>query len=205
MKHKFFVLLGGDGVGKSTTLSLINKEGWKVVSYSQEHVPGNYVAVSSIAKTVRDKAIPQFATFSSEFRSAYYHLFVAYLHDVVEKALAESHVLCDSYYYKFLAKEQVNRGNARVLSVWRTLRKPDKIIFLDLAPEVAFERVTKVRILQKNELNLNADPSKNSFVQFQTQLVQQMLTECADVPIDFVDTAYPPKKVAEQVINKLVP
>jgi len=205
MKYKLFVLLGGDGVGKSTTLSLINKAGWKIVSYSQEHVPSNYTAVNSIAKTVRDEAIPEFTTFSSEFRSAYYHLFVAYLQDVVEKALSVSNVLCDSYYYKFLAKEQVNKGDARVLSIWRTLRKPDKVIFLNLAPEVAYSRVIKIRKLQKNELALNSDSCRSNFVNLQTKLTRHILAECTGIPIDFVSTMQPAKKVAEQVMSKLVP
>jgi len=204
MKGKFIVLLGGDGSGKSTTLQRISFPGWTVVSYSAAHVPVDYLVVRELAGVVRSQAVPLFTTYDPRFRTALYHLFVSYLADVVEKQLQTTNVVCDSYYYKFLAKEKVLKtGDLAVHESWRSYRKPDQIVYLDVPPAEAYQRIISERPLQVNEQYPGATNEQLRFESFQRDLRQACAQECRGIPWITLDGTQPPSVVAEELGNQL--
>lgn len=204
MTGKFVVLLGGDGSGKSTALSKIHLPGWSVVSYSASHVPVDYLVVRELASVVRSKAVPMFTRYDDRFRTAMYHLFVTYLADVVEKQLQVSNVICDSYYYKFLAKELVLKtGDTTIHNSWRNYRQPDLLMNLDVSPELAYQRIIAERPLQLNERFAAETDELNSFVTFQQAINKKCRVECSRLQWVTINGEHDPSSVASEIITQL--
>lgn len=188
MKNKFYVLLAGDSAGKSTVLDRINElENWKLVTYDKEYVPDEYDMISVINKHIADKTLALYPILHQDFKTSLYSVYIYYLHALVEKYIKEGNVICNSYYYKILAKELLQDGeNSKFHDLWRTLPKPDKIIYLDTPPDLAAKRLGDLNKLVANE-HYGAVPTLENFISYQSALKEKMLLEAQDVKVEMLD------------------
>lgn len=200
MKKKFYVLLAGDNAGKSTILNYFHSlSDWEIVSYDSKHVPDAYDVIRVLDDKMEQETLSHFPSFSPEFKTSLYSPYVYYLRDQVIDTLKHSHVLCNSYYYKILAKDRLQGGgNVQVHNQWRDFPKPDKVLYLDTAPEVAVKRITNLNSLFTNEYEGDT-PSVEGFVSFQTKLRTLMLEEIQDIPHVFI----PGNKSVEEITTQI--
>lgn len=185
--NKFYVLLAGDNAGKSTVLNyFLERQDWQVASYDAVNVPEEYRIIRDIDATMETHTLRHFPRFSQQFKSSLYAPYIYYLRDQVQEKLKLGNVLCNSYYYKILAKDYLQGGeNPPFHDEWRKLPKPDKILFLDTPPEVAASRVEDIFSLFTNEYEGDV-PTIEGFVSFQHKLRERMLYEIKDIQTVFL-------------------
>jgi thymidylate kinase len=199
-QFKFYVLLAIDGAGKSTLMDTIsNSTNWELVTYDEDYVPNKYKIIAEIDKMMEKETLQFFPSLSKDFKSSIYSSYIYYLEDVVNRKRESSNVICNSYYYKILGKELVMDGeNQKFHKYWRELPKPDKIIFLDTPPEIAYKRTPAPSKLFRNEYYGNK-PTLDNFVAFQKDLREKMLGEIEGIPTEFLDG----KKSVSELNKKL--
>lgn len=185
--NKFYVLLAGDNAGKSTVLNyFLERQDWQVASYDAVNVPEEYRIIRDIDDSMETHTLKYFPQFSTEFKSSLYAPYIYYLRDQVQEKLKTGNVLCNSYYYKILAKDFLQGGdNPSFHNEWRKLPKPDRILFLDTPPEVAASRIEDIFSLFSNEYEGEV-PSVTGFVSFQHKLRDRMRYEIKDIPTVFL-------------------
>lgn len=194
---KFIVILGIDKSGKHTLFKGLKKHlpFLKFVSHDREDVPSDMEFLADL----RDHfPLTVFNEFSEELRSFIYGTMVEAKNFIVKRYLEQGYnVICDSHYYKHLAKEIVfKRGNKRIHNLWRKkLLRPDLVIFLKIKPEIAFRRA-------KGEFNNQeyfVRPDKEGFVNFQKKLEKEMLKETRGLNLIFVDAEKNKNQVLKEV------
>ena len=195
---KFIVLCGIDGAGKSFLLSgFAENPAFEIVSYDKKILKDRLLFFSSL---IDNFPFREWKEFDPELKFAYFNLIVLVQTNLIKRAIKKGkNVLCDSYYYKFLAKKEVLFGENVNLDLWRKLPKPDFVIFLDVAPETAFERI-------KNRLHWGEYfkcPTKKDFVSFQLQVRKNILKEISNVPHIILDGNRPKRKLKEE-FEKLI-
>ena len=129
------VISGCDGAGKS---SLARELESYEASYKRAHW-------TTFARTLRleDDAAALVRDMRPITRAHFLLLLNWGLRDhVIEEILSPEHiVLCESYYFKFLAKERLyRRSDSRLIEELRLLPPPDAVIDILIPPSVAFKR-----------------------------------------------------------------
>ncbi|WKZ23747.1 MAG: hypothetical protein QY312_03205 [Candidatus Dojkabacteria bacterium] len=202
---KFIVLLGGDGAGKTSVIKNLGLDCCSVISYSETPVSNRIESMCEIEKIVRKDLLPQFSTMSPQFRVAVYNLFVAYMAESISHEICRNNVICDSYYYKFMAKEILSGVDANQLQIWKTLQRPDAVVYLDADPRLAYRRIKKTRAIQSNEKFVD-DREEEGFIRLQKRLKEQMIEiiRKSNIPLSLVDANKPLKDVCLQVQNNII-
>lgn len=201
---KFIVLLGGDGAGKTSVIKSLGLDCCSVISYTDTPVSNRIESMREIENIVRKEILPKFHQLSPQFRVAVYNLFVAYMAESISHEICRNNVICDSYYYKFMAKEILSGVDANQLQIWKTLQRPDAVVYLDTDPHIAYERIRSTRTIQNNEKFENSY-EEEGFVELQKQLKRKMLAivRSFDIPLRLVDANKPLKEVCQQVQNNI--
>ena len=195
---KFITILGIDKSGKGTLFEGLRKKlpEFKFVSHDRKDVPSDM----KFLVTLREQApLFVFNSFDNNLRSFYYSTMIFAKYFLVKRYLEQGfNVICDSYYYKHLAKEVVfKRGDKEIHRVWQELPTPDLIIFLKIDPEIVFLR-------SPNNLNTQEyleRPDRQGFVKFQKAVEKQMLKEISGTKVVFVDASKTKKQVLDQVVR----
>jgi thymidylate kinase len=188
-KHSFYVLLGGDYSGKSSILELLSKEiDWHIIANSSLLLKEPMGILDTFYNLFIDDLLVRHKDhYSSDFILSGMQMTLVYLRDKVIEGLATNHVLIDSYYYKYLCKCILKRWiNKEIFSLWRSFLKPDKILFIQTSPEIAWLRSKEGNVLNRFEYN-GETPSWESFKYFQCNLTDMMLEEVNDIPIAYID------------------
>jgi thymidylate kinase len=167
-KKQFVVICGIDGSGKTTLINALEKENknWSFTNWQK------FSKVFDKSYEKEDTTNPQFIEGLSPFtRSALFlYLFGLQLDKIIFPGLRRGNtIISDSYWYKFVAKMEVTKhGEEELLRVCVSLLKPDKIILIDTAPEVAFQRKTSFNFYETNG-------DKSNFINFQTEIRSKIL------------------------------
>lgn len=140
---KLVVLLGIDGAGKSTIVHAHNQiDSWMTLSYDRGQIERTNPELSLVDSAMREFARNHFTGADALIQQMIYHFFITYVTGQLKTHLPEQNILCNSYYFKFLAKDcLVNGEQQNIHNTWRSLYQPDKIIFLDTDPEVVWNRL----------------------------------------------------------------
>lgn len=169
MKKKQFVVIAGiDGSGKTTLIEALAKKesSWEFTNWKkfEKVIDKSFDPVGT--------STPAFIEGLSPFtRSALFlYNFGLQLDKIIHPILETGGtIISDSYWYKFTAKMYVTgHGDKGLLSSCGLLLKPDKIIFLDTAPEIAFQRKMSFNFYE-------SFGDRDNFVNFQTEVRQQIL------------------------------
>jgi thymidylate kinase len=195
---KFVVLLGIDGAGKSTVLEELRRRGTPVVSWQMtlgitdlRHAYGHPDIIAEYPM-IRAKLRPR-------TRALEFLMFYAAMYEyLIEPTLHEGKtIVADSYFYKQLAKEEVEgRSHPLLFQADNGLPEPDHVIFLDVPPEVAYRRKRgEVSVAEAGEGRDEA-----GFVGLQRELAKRMDARTAHLTVSHIDAArLPPAALAEQV------
>ncbi|MFI5916040.1 dTMP kinase [Dactylosporangium sp. NPDC051541] len=195
----FQVVLGGDFAGKSEVLSRLPRADWHVVSYDDPNLQ-DFPVVRRVRGSLFFEALRHLhRPYSPELVFSLLHPVVWYLHDETVRCAREGPTVVDSYYFKLLAKGVI-RGIAdpATAALWRAMPQPDGVVFLDVDPDVAWQRSRGPANLNPFE-HYGPQPTYAAFVAYQRDLRAAMLAEVRDLRVTVVDGAGPPDEVAARV------
>ena len=202
MKNKFYVLLAIDGAGKSILLDNIKKiKGWSLASYDNQYVPQKYEMIACIDNKIENHTLAYFPKLSKDFKSSLYSTYIYYLNDMVIQLRKQSHVICNSYYYKIIAKNILFDGEQSYFhNQWRMLPKPDKVILLNTDPEIAWSRISNPNSLFWNEY-YGDKPTQKGYIQFQQDLNTTFVRELEGIDVVKIDGNQNKEKVLESFLT----
>lgn len=190
----FVVLLGIDGSGKSTALQRIKalEPNWRVTSasprdlypiealphmdYTLKHHPRNYVW--SLPPLSRAAFLASAVITQYEFH--------------VHPALSEGYtVISDSYYYRFLAREEILNPQGAVLleRMVEFLPHPDLVIMLDIDPEQALARKANLSMFESR------DGTAATYVEFQRDVLRRLPRMLDEAVVRTIDACRPAPEV----------
>ena len=201
---QFWTVLGGDYAGKSEVLGrLRDQTGWPVISYDDPYLHG-YPVVRWLRESAFFEAYRQLGQpYSADLAFSLLTPIVLYLRDELLRRAADGPAVVDSYYYKLLAKGIVTGlADESATASWRALLypRPEGVIFLDVAPEVAWDR--SCGAVNPFEYH-GAEPSWAGFARFQRDLRRVMLDQIKELPVLAIDANRPAPEVAADVITTL--
>jgi hypothetical protein len=198
----FWTVLGGDYAGKSEVLQTLRREtGWQVISYDDPYLHGHAVVrwlrESAFFEAYRRVGQP----YSADLAFSLLTPIVLYLRD--EVMAAHGPAVVDSYYYKLLAKGIITGlADEHARAIWRSLLRPrpEGVVFLDVAPEVAWHRACGA----VNPFEYHGrEPTWEGFARFQQDLRDVMLDQIKELPVVMVDANRGALPVAADVIAAL--
>ncbi|MFC6085241.1 hypothetical protein [Sphaerisporangium aureirubrum] len=182
---EFNVLLGADYAGKSTVLHALSARGWNVVASDDERFP----VLGALRLLWLGEVLPELGCrYSRTMAMAVLNPLIVHLRDQVELLAANGGpVVVDSYYYKLMAKLQMaDLLTLDILSSWLELPRPARVVFLDAEPEHTWERTHNGADLNPLE-HYGRRATRASFVRYQRDLREHLLTAAAGVPLTMVD------------------
>ena len=102
---------------------------------------------------------------------------------------ADRIVICDGWYYKYLARFLLKAEPVRAQSrqLFSMLAKPDFAIILDVDPKVALSRKRVLRPSETGALESGRTGAPGDFITYQARVRESLFT-CCDVPFRRVDT-----------------
>jgi thymidylate kinase len=200
--NPFFVLIGGDGAGKTTVLrELSGRAEIEVVTLESLAASSRYDFVATARQVLFGKVLA--GDYTAELKLSCLHLAVMCLHDAVSRARLERPVLVDGYYYKLLAKAAcLGFADRPLVETWRALPRPARVVHLAIDPERAFERIGQAEKLNPLEHEGGA-PSRERFVYFQKRMIACMLDEVSDLELVEVSAMVPAREIAVGVARAI--
>jgi thymidylate kinase len=189
-EHELWVLLGPDYAGKSTIMAQLAGHAdldWRYASYDDRFLGEHDHLVRRLRDDVSDHLAELIGHCSTDFALTLVQSAVVFLRDSAVRLRADGPVLVDSYYYKFLAKCRLaGLVNEAFFDAWRAFPRPDRVLYLDVPPAVAWRRSGHgVRVNTWETGPGNA--ARDRFERFQSQLRAQLLAETAGVPTTVLD------------------
>lgn len=163
---------GQDGAGKSSQIELLaeslRNNGYKVMT---THWGGSSNLHAAIKKFKEGREL-NFQLYSLLYVC---DLMDRYINEILP-ALARGHiVLCDRYVYTSLVRDMARGTDPQLLyRAYNGFRKPDLLVYCDISPEQALERLHKERGIGYYgaglDLHLSSDPDQN-FLEYQHRIV----------------------------------
>lgn len=202
---RFCVLLGPDYAGKSSVLADLagTVSPWHCVSVDDAWLAPEHQLLVDLRRQLVREVLPRVGTaYSDEFVAGLLQLAVLHLRDRV-LAAGDGPVLVDSYYYKILAKCRLAgvRENP-MFAWWRSFPQPARVIYLDIAPETAWQRCGDGT--EANPLEFYGDrPDWPRFEAYQADLRKVMLDEVSHLPVTVIAEQNGIARIAEQVREEL--
>jgi thymidylate kinase len=172
----FLVLVGIDGSGKSSVIADLRVEGLATTAWKELR---NHELPQMLAPDVPTQIKNRLSPLS---RSMFIggHVVAQYEYLVRPSLTQGIDVLLDSYYFKLLAKETLfHTLHQSFTELCEELPPPDCVIFLDVSPDVSFDR--KKGALSPYEY-FDA-PGRANFIRFQSQLRDHILLQLSHAPL----------------------
>jgi hypothetical protein len=161
---------------------------WRLLSLDDGFLGPGRALLKALRRHLVEEVVPApEGTYSSDFVMAMMQTAVIYLRDRLLELPAGPPILVDSYYYKVLAKCRLAgaRDNP-MFRWWRSFPQPRGVVFLDVAPDVAWRRSGCGVTLNRME-HFDDRPSQEGFVAYQRELGRLLLEEVGDLRTSFVD------------------
>jgi thymidylate kinase len=186
--NPFWVVAGPDYAGKSTVLDRLNAyHNWRVVSYDDQYLD-RYPLIRQLRRDWVETAFMWTGRrYSAELVLSVLHPIVLYLRDELCRTDQGDRVIVDSYYYKLLAKcRLLGVRHKPIFDYWRSFPRPQGVVYLDVAPEVAWARSGHGAQLNMFE-HYGVTADRAGFTRLQSQLREAILREVSDVPVSIID------------------
>lgn len=198
---KYWTLLGPDFSGKSTVLARLRAEhGWQVVSHDAPYL-GEHPLIAKLKRSwIQDGLIWTGTRYTPELVLSVMHTVILHLRDQIERQVGPTPVIVDSFYYKQLAAcDLLGAGHEPTFAYWRTFPQPEGVLYLDVPPEITWERSQRGAMANAYECYGDA-VTREGFVRLQTDLRARMLAEVGGVPVTMIDGTTSPDEVLAKVV-----
>jgi thymidylate kinase len=198
---RLYVLLGGDYAGKSRLMAeLRERVDWALVSADEGTLAPPYDTLVDMRRLFVERVLPNASQLlTPDYVLSGLQMSLVYLRDRAASERARGDVLVDSYHYKLLAKCRLHGlVSPDIFHFWRSFPRPDRVIYLRISPEVAWQRARAAGRLNRFEHH-GESPTRDRFVRFQRDLAAAMRAEVAPVAIDVVDGEQDPATVRVHV------
>lgn len=192
----FWTLLGPDFAGKSTALArLRDAYGWQVVSHDDRFVTERPL-IAALRHWWLDEALVWAGKrYSTELVASVLHSVILYQRDELARCQGPQPVIVDSYFYKVLAAcRLLGIAHRPTFDRWRKFPSPARVVYLDVPPEVAWQRTGQGAAVSRFE-HYGESVSWESFARLQRDLRTEMLAEVAHLPVTIVDGTAAPEAV----------
>jgi thymidylate kinase len=196
----FCVLVGPDYAGKSSALSRLRRSGppWRLLSVDDDHLAPEHALLGRIRRDVVREVAGRAGTWSPDFLTTMLQTAAVHLRDRLAEDPTTPTVV-DSYYYKLLAKARLaGADNGALLDWWRSFPQPRRVLYLEVRPEVAWQRSSAGAAL--NCLEYYGDrPSWDGFRRYQGDLAKTMHDEISHLPVTVIEQQDDPDRTAESI------
>ncbi|MFE2104613.1 hypothetical protein ACFXAF_01875 [Kitasatospora sp. NPDC059463] len=202
----FFVLLGPDGAGKSSVMSAVEAgpSGWRTLSTDGGLVRPEHALIDRLRRGVFEDVLPGLGSaYSTEFLASLLQTAVVHLRDEIRRQDPEVPLLIDSYYYKILAKCRLAGVDENPMySWWRSFPQPRAVVYLDVSPASAWQRLGHGARLNPLE-HFGRLPDWGGFESYQKSLRKLMLEEVRHVPVAMIEEQPSAERTADAVLEVL--
>jgi thymidylate kinase len=198
----FWTLLGPDFAGKSTALARLRTEhGWQVVSHDDLFL-ADHPLVAKLRRCWIDDALAWAGIrYTPELVIAAMHPVILHQRDELARRSGPGPVIIDSFFYKVLAAcTLLGVVHEPTFDYWRSFPPPEGVVYLDVPPEVAWERAGQGRTVSAFEY-YGDTASRDGFVRMQTDLRELMLAEVKGLPLTVVDGTAAPDAVLAKIVS----
>jgi len=201
----FWTLLGPDFAGKSTALARLHDEhSWRVVSHDDRFL-GQYPLVAMLRRCWIDAALAWAGKrYTPELVLSVAHSIIPHQRDEVvrlDRKTGPEPVIIDSYFYTVLAAcSLLGVSHERTFSYWRSFPRPMGVVYLDVPPEVTWERAGRGAHVSAFE-HYGDLVSRDGFVRLQNDMRARMLAEVEDLPLTIVDGTAHPDVVLAKILS----
>jgi thymidylate kinase len=198
----FWTLLGPDFAGKSTALARLRDEhDWQVVSHDDTFVQ-DYPLVAKLRRCWIDDALTWAGKcYTEELVIAAMHPVILHQRDALARQRGPQPVIIDSFFYKVLsACELLGVTHPPTFDYWRSFPPPEGVIYLDVPPEVAWERAGLGRTVSTFEY-YGDTPTRDGFLRMQRDLRERMLAEVKGLPVTVIDGTAAPDVVLAKIVS----
>ncbi|MCF6766489.1 dTMP kinase [Thiotrichales bacterium 19S3-7] len=200
--QKFIVLEGLEGAGKSTAIHTIK-------SWFQQNKPNEIAQFTRepggtfIAEKIRELLITDFKTENLSAEAELLLMYASRMQHIQELILPalnnDQWVICDRFFWSSFAYQGSGRllGLERVQQIHRALLgdfKPGLTIFLDLEPEIGFNRI------QSREADRIESEKRDFFIRARNTFLQLANEEASAV---IIDASQPLDSVKDSILNAL--
>ncbi|MGW1806939.1 hypothetical protein [Streptomyces sp. NPDC002078] len=198
----FDVLLGSDHAGKSSAMAKLaaSGSGVRIVSVDDAFLGSGHQLLAELRRALVDDVVPGLGrSYSPDFMAALLQTAVVHLRDRLLESEPSAPVLVDSYYYKILAKCRL-AGVAEnpMFDWWRRFPQPRRVLFLDVPPELAWQRSRAGAAVNGLE-HYGEAPGRASFERYQRDLRKLMLEEIRHLPVTFL----PPRTSVDGTVRDI--
>ena len=196
------MILGIDNSGKTTLLNKLKKmkKKWKYISANPEDLyPMKGLGFKDWKYKMNAREfVGNMLPFT---RSAFYinTLAIEYEYYLLKWLNNSEIIVCDSYWYRFLAKERFfNPQGVKIFEQFtKYLRKPDIIIWLDIDYSIAYSRKLPGRF------EVNKDISLQGYKEFQKLIMEDVAEMTDGIPTYRVNSEQDVIELADNVVNLL--
>lgn len=158
-----------------------------------------HALIGRLRRDVVKDVAPHPSAWSPEFFTTLVQTAVVHLRDQLLRTDAGTPVVVDSYYYKLLAKCRLaGAGESPLFAWWRTFPRPIRVLYLDVAPETAWQRSRQGADLNRLE-HYGPQPDWNGFRRYQTDLAKVMRDEIQDLPVTVIEEMGRPEPTAAAI------
>lgn len=197
----FWTLLGPDFSGKSSALARLRDEhGWRVVSHDDQFLE-RYPLVAKLRGSWVDDALRHAGTrYTDELVLSVMHAVILHQRDELSRQHGPGPVVVDSFYYKVLtACTLLGVEHEPTFAYWRTFPQPQGVVYLDVPPEVTWERSGRGAQVTAFE-HYGDTVTRGGFVRMQRDLRDGMLAAVKDLPVTVVDGTAAPDAVLAKIV-----
>jgi thymidylate kinase len=198
----FWTLLGPDFAGKSTALARMRDEhGWRVVSHDDGFLDDRPLVAKLRGCWVDEALVWTGKRYTAELVLSVLHSVILHQRDELARQVGPGPVIIDSFYYKVLAAcSLLGVSHEPTFDYWRSFPQPKGVVYLDVPPDVAWERAGRGARVTAFEHYGDA-VTREGFVRLQTDLRTRMLAEIGDLPLTIVDGAARPEEVPAKILS----
>lgn len=201
----FSVITGLDGAGKTTALEELSRRGKKISMVSPEFCFGEAIP-DLMGDLLHNEPRKYFHEMKIHERAAFLALHVSITTDrYIIPALEDGReIICDSYWYKYAAKEAlINPASEGMLrGVFDHFPEPDRIVYLDIDPKIAWERKSGV-VTPFESGTGETENLQDRFVKFQNALRESLLHKVPQSKIRIVSANQSPNAVITEIERAL--
>jgi len=173
---------------------------WTFVSVDDAFLRPEFELMSRLRRALVTDVLPVLGgVYSSDFAASLLQTAVVYLRDRITAAGRSKPVVVDSYYYKILAKcRLVGDGENPMFGWWRSFPQPQRVVYLDVAPETAWQRSRGGA--KTNRLEYYGEhPERGSFETFQSHLRTRMFDEIRHLPVTEIHEGGSIAQIAQEI------